>query len=204
MLWDAATWKNDLLRLAGRLERRGKQARWTIRSRVSVQQDVLWAMFAIRRMCEVGALPGDFDQPRMTLTSFRPRPEKSDEAACLLDYQFDSGKRDWLRVVGVFNGLIHSDYFALGFRADGTLGGIYFRATRHPNRSGGDPWELVFLISLDGLLELIQSAADETTSVEVEAESRPMPALDYEHGLNRWRPRRLAERRGGAVDRQRW
>lgn len=52
MISDSIPWKNELLRIAGTLERRTTQRRWPERSSFLVERDVMVAAYAVRRLNE--------------------------------------------------------------------------------------------------------------------------------------------------------
>ena len=59
MIDDSVPWKNELLRIAGRLERRRSQKRWTGKTSFLIERDIMVAAFAIRKLIEAHKLSDD-------------------------------------------------------------------------------------------------------------------------------------------------
>lgn len=52
MIWESSFWKDDLVKVAGKLVKRTIQKRWPERSLASLEKDVFVSFYAIRKLIE--------------------------------------------------------------------------------------------------------------------------------------------------------
>jgi hypothetical protein len=135
MIDDASQWKNELVRVADRLESKTKQRRWTERTGVLIERDFVAAAYAMRKLTESGSVPDAFRQhpfPVRTyaLTGAPPDPRSPDDIADL--YDFDNGRRSTLSVVDLCQTILGSTVFTVccGESAD-LFDGAYVSCDRH-------------------------------------------------------------------------
>ena len=57
MISDSFPWREELLRVAGRLEKRKAQRRWTERTMFLVERDIMISAYAIRKLKEANKIP---------------------------------------------------------------------------------------------------------------------------------------------------
>ncbi len=56
MIWASYPWKEELLRIATRLEKKQKQRRWTERTEANLEKDVFIGCYALRKLMEAHKL----------------------------------------------------------------------------------------------------------------------------------------------------
>lgn len=119
MLWEPDFWKKDLLKVALKLEKRMQSTRWTRRQAATIQQEILWAGFAIRRLNEADALPSGLMDSEVQILSYPSIPNDDKE------YNYDDFHSSYdlmhprsyfQRYDLVIQSIIHSYYFSLVYQ----------------------------------------------------------------------------------------
>ena len=72
MIWESSFWKDDLLRKARSLARRSSQKRWPEASMAKVEQEVMLAFYAIRKLIEAEKLSTATAQQRLSVRRYPP------------------------------------------------------------------------------------------------------------------------------------
>jgi len=153
MLWESVFWKKDLLKVAAKLEKRMQSNRWTRRSAATIQQEIFWAVFAIRRLSEADTLPADLLNTGVELLSYR---EISDDDKMYdydkfhLHYELKNPKRYVQRYDLVMQSIIHSYYFTLVYK-EKYLQGIGYCSERRR--------DYFSILLMDNFLTMIRDAA---------------------------------------------
>lgn len=70
-------WKEELDRIADRLDRRQNQRRWTQRSEASLEKDVFLGLFAVRKLVHSRKVPARFGPGSVGLTRYPARKDAS-------------------------------------------------------------------------------------------------------------------------------
>lgn len=69
MIWESYPWKEELLRIADRLERKTRQKRWTDRTDANLEKDVFVGCYAVRKLAEARKLSQEVLVTRIPCTT---------------------------------------------------------------------------------------------------------------------------------------
>jgi hypothetical protein len=128
---DAIQWKDELVKIADRLEAKTKQTRWTDRTGYLIERDFIVSSYAMRKLVDSHELSAELIQRRIPvrryeLTGTPPDPPDIAEA-----YDFVNGRRSTLSVKNLCDEIMHSFAFTFfcGETAD-LFDGIYVSSDR--------------------------------------------------------------------------
>lgn len=116
---DSIPWKDELVKIADRLEAKTKQQRWTDRTGYLIERDFMVSAYAMRKLIEshkVSDKVSDklrqhrFPVRRFELLSDPPDPLFPDDIADC--YDFENGRRKTLSAVDLCDEIVHSFVFA--------------------------------------------------------------------------------------------
>lgn len=126
MIEDAFAWKEELAKVADRLEVKTKQTRWTARTGYLIERDFAVSAYAIRKLIESHEVSDEFGQRQFPVTRFEVRGNAPD---------FEHGRRRTLSIVDLCHEIVHSSVFAFccGETPD-LFDGIYVSSGRQQNR----------------------------------------------------------------------
>lgn len=129
MIDDSIPWKDDLVKVADRLEAKTRQKRWTDRTGYLIERDFMVSAFAIRRLLDAHKISDALRQRQIPVTRFdlagRP-PDLMSPTDIGDSYDFANGRRGSLIAVKLCQQLIHS--FVFTFSCDESTGqfdGVY-------------------------------------------------------------------------------
>jgi hypothetical protein len=157
MIWDSAVWKEDLSKIAQRMDGRRSQKRWSERSLMLVERDTFTAFYAIRRLMEAHKLSDNVRQSTLPLLTYPSKGRRVtywnyhrvDE---LYDLQEDAAVYSHVPVLYCCNQVIHSYHFwPMMDEADG-LAGVLFCSERERNQR-------LFRLLMDDMIGLLQAVA---------------------------------------------
>jgi hypothetical protein len=120
---DAAGWKDELVRVAARLEAKTKQTRWTDRTVVLIERDFVVSAYVMRKLLRWG----EAGHRQMPIRRFDPsarRPPAPGDAT--ETYDIEHSRREMLSVAELCRQILHSSVFTFccGETAD-LFDGIY-------------------------------------------------------------------------------
>ncbi len=134
---DAISWKDELVKVAGRLEAKTKQKRWTERTGYLIERDFVVSAYAMRKLIESHKVSDtlrhrQFPVRRFDLCGKPPDPLSPDDIAD--SYDFENGRRGTLSVANLCHEIVHSFVFTFccGETTD-LFDGIYVSSGRHKN-----------------------------------------------------------------------
>lgn len=133
MIDDSVPWKNELLRIADRLERRRSQERWTGKTSFLVERDIMVAAFAIRKLIEAHKLSDDVTTHQVAVMqhSLSGRiPDHMNYHRILDHYDLSSGAEHVLTVSEFCNQIVHSFNWTVACNESGGLEGLFFSSDR--------------------------------------------------------------------------
>jgi hypothetical protein len=138
VIWESSFWKDDLLEIAGRMERRRAQKRWPERSIVNVEKDAFLGFYVIRKLIDAKKLSTGVDTAKVKLTSY---PHLGKPVTFMnwhrLDelYDFDRPRVEDRDLIFVCNQIVHSYVFGavLGDEPSNGLYGVCFCSDRMRN-----------------------------------------------------------------------
>jgi hypothetical protein len=132
---DSILWRDELVKIADRLEAKTKQQRWTDRTEYLTERDLVVSAYAMRRLVESHKLSGKLGQCQIPVRRFdrlgnSPDPPFPADISDL--YDFENGRRSTLSVVDLCHEILHSVVFTFccGETTD-LFDGIYVSSDRH-------------------------------------------------------------------------
>lgn len=162
MISDSVPWKEDLYRVAERLDRRGTQSRWTERTAFLVERDVMVGCFAIRKLLDTpGKISDECRGESMSVLSFPLAGKAPDfwDAYDFADFYGRDGEGPTRESIGLrqlCDRVIHSLIFGLEQGEDPPhyLGGVFVASDKTSKTS-------LTLISLSELVRVFRIVADD-------------------------------------------
>ena len=114
MIDDSIRWKDELVKVADRLEAKTKQKRWTDRTGYLIERDFVVSAYAMRKLIESHKVPGKLRQRQIPVRRFDvrgnpPDPPSPDDIAD--SYDFENGRRRAVPVVDLCHEIVHSFVF---------------------------------------------------------------------------------------------
>lgn len=159
MINDSIPWKEDLLRITHRLQRRGDQARWSERASYAVERDVMTAAYAIRKLLEARKVSDELasrpvNAVRHLLTG--PAPDIWGRWEVWEYYDLTRGEKAQLSLREFCNQVIHSWVWVLSAtdEARPRFDGIFISSDRERKRS-------VYFFGLETLIDICQAVGDD-------------------------------------------
>ena len=148
---DSFPWKDELVKIAERLEAKTKQKRWTDRTGYRIERDFLVGAYAMRKLIDSHEVSYElrgrqFPVRRYALTGNPPDPLSPDDIAD--SYDFENGLRRALSVVDLCDEIVRSFTFTFccGETTD-LFDGVYVSSDRDQN-------EYVYLVLASDFIAL--------------------------------------------------
>ena len=152
MIHESSYWKDDLLNLANRLERRLLQTRWGDKNLFIIEKEIFFGFYAIRKLIESKKISNSISKCKHKIREF-PYVGNPDLLLTHMkenDYDFSKGKTANLTTVELCNQFIHSHHF-LPFIPDSThLVGFLFCSDR--KRTSG-----IYMITIFDVVDIYRS-----------------------------------------------
>lgn len=123
MIDDSVPWKEDLLRLAQRLQSKAAQQRWVERTGYLVERDIMIGAFSVRKLVESKKISGEVEQMRWPVTRHLlagPVPDAWNRWSYWESFDLERGQQTTLKTVELCNVVVHS--FVFGFNGDEVTG----------------------------------------------------------------------------------
>ena len=135
---DSIPWRDELVKVADRLEAKTKQKRWTDRTGYLIERDFMVSAYAMRKLTESNKVSDRLSQRQIPVRRFDLRgipPDPPFPADIADSYDFENGRRRTLSVMNLCHEIAHSFVFTFccGETTD-LFDGIYVSADRHKNR----------------------------------------------------------------------
>jgi hypothetical protein len=132
---DANPWRNELVKIADRLEAKTGQRRWTDRTGYLIERDFVASAYAIRKLIDADEVSEELRQRQIFVKRFdliRTPPVSSDDIADC--YDFENGRRGTLPVVGLCHEILHSVVFTFCCgETEDLFDGVYVSSDRDKN-----------------------------------------------------------------------
>jgi hypothetical protein len=148
---DSIPWKDELVKVANRLEAKTKQKRWTDRTGYLIERDFIVSAYAMRKLIESHKVSDELGQRqipvrRFDLTGTPPHPLSPTDIAD--SYDFENGRRRTLSVVDLCHEIIRSVVFTFycGETTD-NFDGVYVSSDCHKT-------EFVYLVLASDFIAL--------------------------------------------------
>ena len=138
VITDALPWKDELIKVADRLEAKTKQTRWTERTDYLIERDFLVGAYAMRKLIESHEVSDSMGQRQIPVRRFdsrRDAPDPISPTDIADSYDFDNGRRGTLSVVDLCHEIV--DSFVFTFCCGETMDlfdGIYVSSDRDKAR----------------------------------------------------------------------
>ncbi|MBP1819728.1 hypothetical protein [Mycobacterium sp. OAE908] len=159
MIEDAVQWKDELVKVADRLEAKTKQTRWTERTGLLIERDFIVGSYAMRKLVDSHGVSAEMCRRHIPVRRYEltaaPPPDPDDISGC---YDFENGRRSRLSVTDLCHEIMHSFAFTFfcGETAD-LFDGIYVSSDRDKKR------HLYLVLASDFIALCSDVAADDQT-----------------------------------------
>lgn len=133
MILESAPWKDELLKIACRLEKRKKQQRWPEASFSKLEMEVFIAAYCVRKLFETAKISTSITIFQFKVEAFRfvgTNITKLNWHEFDKHYDFRKPKILWKDPLFICNQLVHSYVFAPDLKRTGGLKGIFFCSDR--------------------------------------------------------------------------
>lgn len=133
---DVPLWKDELVRIADRLEAKTKQKRWSERTGFLIERDFMLGAYVIRKLIESHEVADEIRQRQIPVKRFDSRrPPPDPQPADIADvYDLANGRRRTLSVPNLCHEIINSLVveFFVGETTD-LFDGVLVSSDRHQN-----------------------------------------------------------------------
>ncbi len=160
MIGDSVPWKEELLRVAGSIERRANQQRWTDRTGFLVERDVMAGSFAVRKLLDTpGKISDETRRETVSVLSHRlvgQPPDLYNRFEFWTMFDVEHGTKEELSLREFCNRIIHSFVFSFSAPEENVplLDGIYVASDRSSRKS-------LTYIRVDELLRVFRKVGDD-------------------------------------------
>jgi hypothetical protein len=158
MISDSIPWRDELLRVADRLEQKSFQKRWSERSSFIVERDIMTSAYAIRRLLEAGKVSRKTYAATVPVlghaaTGLRPDMWNRHELEEL--YDLESPRKTQLALRKYCNQLIHSYVWAINAdEHSGLFDGVFAASEK-------DCREQVFFVPVKSMVDVCRRIGGE-------------------------------------------
>lgn len=159
MISDSVPWREELWRVADRLEKKSRQERWTDRSSFLVERDMMVSAYAIRRLREAHKITDALARTRIPVMRYKRTGKLAPDVWSSYRfwdfYDLDNGVRDNITITHLCNQLIHSFVWHLSCTEDTELFDGAFVASEKEKEKH------CYFISVTSLIDLCRRVASE-------------------------------------------
>ena len=162
MIQDSIPWKEDLLRIADRLDKKRTQKRWTERSGYLVERDVMTSAYTIRRLVESWKVSDRLASRSFQINRFAllgSPPDFMNKFFFWELYDLDSPVRVDLSLREVCNQIMHSWMWAISATESNEFDGIYVASDKDRNSK-------LYWIPIDQLISIIRDIGREDVTAK--------------------------------------
>lgn len=152
MIHESSYWKDDLIKLASRLELRLIQTRWGEKNVYTLEKEIFIGFYSVRKLIESKKVSDSLKSKWYEVKEFpyQGNPESIITHFKEEDYDLSSAKNSKISVWQLCNQFIHSHHF-LPFLVNGkNLIGFFF-CSDHKRKNG------IFLITLFDIVEIFRA-----------------------------------------------
>ena len=152
MIHESSYWKDDLLKLASRLERRLIQARWGEKNFYTIEKEIFIGFYSIRKLIESKKVSDNISKKKYHIHEF---PYCGNPASILThikeaEYDFSNLKNTEISIYDICNQFIHSHHFVPFIPNGKNLIGFFF-CSDHKIKSG------LYLTTLFDVIDIYRS-----------------------------------------------
>jgi hypothetical protein len=152
MIHESSYWKNDLLKLADRLELRVVQTRWGEKNFYTLEKEIFIGFYSIRKLIEAKKISDSLKIKEYEVREFnyKGQPETIFTKSYENDYEFTKAKTTKVTLLELCNQFIHSHHF-LPFSPNGKNVIGFFFCSDHKRTSG------LYLITIFDIVDIYRS-----------------------------------------------
>ncbi|WP_157756109.1 hypothetical protein [Nocardiopsis dassonvillei] len=194
MIHDSIPWREELIRVADRLEKRKTQRRWTGRTGFLIERDIMTSAYAVRKLHEARRISDQISARMLKVKRFELIGKVLDHYRSEFWESFDLEKPTETQVGVTFlcNQIIHSFVWAISATEDEELfDGIFVSSDRERRR-------FLYFVHVDLLVKLFREIGEEEIvetrmSADENGEryiSQVISTTDYTNGIRVPRPDR--------------
>lgn len=157
MIDESGPWREELWRVARRLEGRKLQQRWTSRSNFLVERDVMVSAYAIRRLADAYKLSDQMRARTVPVEQYKligRAPDLMSRDRLNAFYDLTSGTSQSLGVVQICNQFVHSFVWVIETETGSNVTAIFFCSDRARSR-----W--LYRVTIDDLVSLLDEVAED-------------------------------------------
>jgi hypothetical protein len=131
----SASWKEELVKVAERLEAKTKQRRWADRTHYLIERDFVVGAYALLKLVAAGDVPDSVKQEPIPVRRFDLTGKPPLSTDDIWDaYDLDNGSRRMLSIEELCDEILHSVVFAFCCgETDDLFDGVYVSSDRHKN-----------------------------------------------------------------------
>ena len=135
MIEDAVQWKDELVKVADRLEAKTKQTRWTDRTGLLIERDFIVGSYAMRKLVDSHDVSAEMCRRHIPVRRYELTGQRPDPADISESYDFENGRRSTLSVKNLCDEIVNSFAFTFfcGETAD-LFDGVYVSSDRDKKR----------------------------------------------------------------------
>lgn len=155
MILESSYWKNDLLKLADKLQHRIIQKRWGGKNIFALEKDLFIGFYAIRKLIESQKISDSVRLKTYVISEFDYRGPKDSVLTYFSNekYNFGKPKQKQLTIVQICNQFIHSFYFLPCFSEEGYLIGFYICSDHQRIKS-------IYLITIFDVVDIYKTVGN--------------------------------------------
>jgi hypothetical protein len=157
LIFESAPWKDECLRIAGKLAKRYNQKKWPERSFFTLEKEVFFGLFAIRKLMESNKVSDVVKKRKVELAIY----PAGDKPVTLLNqhrfpelYDLYVGEKEAITYLDICNQFIHSSIFAPFTPVGKSLVGFYIASDWAKKKK-------LYYIQLKVLIEMLESVGND-------------------------------------------
>ncbi|WP_041784155.1 hypothetical protein [Micromonospora sp. L5] len=157
MIGDSIPWREELVKVADRLERRRRQRRWHERTYFLIERDIMISAYAVRKLSEAGRLSRILRGTPIKVTRYELVGQVCDQWHTEFWESFDmeSPTTVNLSIADLCNQIIHSFVWRISVTEVGSLfDGIYVSSDRQRRK-------FLYFVSAEVLIHLFREVGEE-------------------------------------------
>jgi hypothetical protein len=159
MIQDAVPWREELLKIAGRLERRKTQRRWTERTGFLVERDVMLSAYALRKLLEAQKISDSLAAHKVTVKQYVLKsgaavPDMLSRYEVWENYELENARRVEFAFRELCNQIVHSWNWMISATEDLVFDGFFVSSDRERAKS-------IHFVSIDAFIELLRAVGSE-------------------------------------------
>ena len=168
MIADSIPWRDELLKVAERLNKRKSQRRWSERTSFLVERDVMVSAYAIRKLNEGRKLSDNLAAQRLIVIRHEPISQAPDiwsRHAIWEHYNLDTGTDVEISLADLCNQFIHSWVWQLSASEGDEFDGVFVSSDRQRGRC-------LYFVSVDLLINLFRAVgAEDIATIEAQRDA---------------------------------